>query len=197
MQVNNIIYGPSAYYTTNAITLACVGAYFLADQKLKETYCLNPTKVMEGEAWRLITYPFLHGNLLHLAMNVSSLRHLGPHIQNIWGTSGFVKIAALSIAADLGAKVMFQPTATSIGLSGVLCGMLGSMHVVHRPLLNPIFNKQAIYKTIALTVAVGIILKTIFDMRMDHLAHLSGYVAGLTFSYMSGGAIYRIIITHI
>jgi membrane associated rhomboid family serine protease len=43
------------------------------------------TLMMAGQWWRLLTPAFLHGNLMHLAVNCYSLNNLGPPVEGAAG----------------------------------------------------------------------------------------------------------------
>lgn len=114
---------------TNTVTIVCIASYALTiimGQNLLSQGALDVSKVLQGQVWRIVTYPILHLNILHLISNIHGLRTIGPLIEKRWGAPGFAKIAALSIAADIMAKAVFQREGGSVGLSGVLYGMIGA-----------------------------------------------------------------------
>ena len=45
---------------------------------------------MSLQLWRLITYQFLHGPLLHILFNMVCLFFLGPTLEKNWGSKRFV-----------------------------------------------------------------------------------------------------------
>lgn len=48
------------------------------------------TCFMEGEVWRLITYQFLHGGVMHLVFNMWALHFFGPAVENAMGAKRFL-----------------------------------------------------------------------------------------------------------
>jgi len=92
--------------------------------------------VIEGingnQFWRLITYQFLHGNLLHLGMNMMALYVFGPLIEKWWGPRRFLAFYLLcgACGAWLMALFAFFPSlinggqAWLVGASGSIFGVL-------------------------------------------------------------------------
>jgi membrane associated rhomboid family serine protease len=77
--------------------------------------------------WRLVSYGFLHGGLLHLGMNMYALFVLGPLLERMWGRAIFLTIYLLSCVGGGATAVVFSPTGNMVGASGAICGLLGSM----------------------------------------------------------------------
>lgn len=84
------------------------------------------------EFWRLFTYQFLHGNLLHLGMNMMALYVFGPLIEKWWGPRRFLAFYLLcgACGAWLMAMFAFNPAiingqhAWLVGASGSIFGVL-------------------------------------------------------------------------
>jgi membrane associated rhomboid family serine protease len=77
--------------------------------------------------WRLLSYGFLHGGLLHLGMNMYALYVLGPLLEKMWGKVIFLTIYLLACLGGGAVGLAFQPVGSLIGASGAICGLLGSM----------------------------------------------------------------------
>ena len=60
---------------------------------------MDPRIVLRGEFWRLITSVFIHGGLIHLAMNMWSLFVIGPLVERLYGNMAY---AIVYLAAGLG-----------------------------------------------------------------------------------------------
>ncbi|HLQ75788.1 MAG TPA: rhomboid family intramembrane serine protease, partial [Terriglobia bacterium] len=41
--------------------------------------------------WQLVTYIFLHGDVLHILFNMLGLWFFGPDLERLWGTRKFIK----------------------------------------------------------------------------------------------------------
>ena len=72
---------------------------------------------MAGQYWRLLTPAFLHGSLIHLAVNSSSLNSLGPLLEARAGHARF--LVAYLLAGVAGNVASFLGSTTpSLGASG-------------------------------------------------------------------------------
>ena len=78
------------------------------------------------QPWRLLSCIFLHGGLLHLALNMLLQLRLGLTAEFVWGTRRFLPVYFGSgVAASLWASVI-MPANISVGASGALMGVLGA-----------------------------------------------------------------------
>lgn len=88
-------------------------------------------RVPDFQPWQLISYSFLHGNLLHLFTNMFAMWMFGVQIENLWGSrtffvyyfvcvigAGLVQLVVSSMAAADGG---IYPT---VGASGGVFGVL-------------------------------------------------------------------------
>ena len=69
--------------------------------------------------WRLVTAGFLHGGLMHIAMNLYVLYDLGPQVEELYGTNRFLVIYLLSSGGGFLASTYWANT-LSIGASAAL-----------------------------------------------------------------------------
>ena len=91
-----------------------------------------PQGINGMQFWRLFTYQFLHGNLLHLGMNMMALYVFGPLIEKWWGAKRFLAFYLLcgACGAWLMAMFAFDPAiingqhAWLVGASGSIFGVL-------------------------------------------------------------------------
>lgn len=174
------------------IGLACIATHGVINLTQKNTtyflkeYSLNASKVLNGEILRLLTYPFLHVNLIHLGLNINSLSQIGPQFEKKWGNLGCAKMITYAIAANLIGEALFSSSnSSSVGLSGVLCGMQGALIAnkdKHKKI--DVFFKNII-STLAFDILNSIALETLTGIRISHIGHISGYLAGLTFSLLN------------
>ena len=86
----------------------------------------SAAKVAQGELWRLVTSGFVHGNLIHLAVNGLALVGLGRMGEAVFGPARFLWIFLLSV---VGGALMAQMTGSllSFGASGGLFGVMGAL----------------------------------------------------------------------
>jgi membrane associated rhomboid family serine protease len=152
--------------------------------------------------WQGIVSPFsymaLHGNFLHLGMNLAMFAAFGAGLERgaggkrliaIFLTTGVIAAfthAALYVVSNvLGYPGLFpDPGAPLIGASGGISGVVGAVIVMARDkgLLND-FLKGKITKPVIAIIA-SILLLGIFGMPgaggpIAWMAHLGGFIAGL------------------
>jgi len=46
---------------------------------------LDPARVRQGWIWQLVTYAFLHGSLMHIALNMFALYMFGASMERVFG----------------------------------------------------------------------------------------------------------------
>jgi membrane associated rhomboid family serine protease len=93
---------------------------------LTERLELKPSKVLEGELWRVITYAFVHepANIVPIVLNVIFLISLGRQLEDLFGWKEFLAYYLLSgFLAGLG----FMVASAVFGSDGALLGPVGSV----------------------------------------------------------------------
>jgi len=90
---------------------------------------LVPHAVAAGQPWRLITYAFLHGGILHLMLNMLGLMSLGPALELSLGSVRFAVLYLVSsLAGGILICLLYEPiSGFVIGGSGALFGMMGAI----------------------------------------------------------------------
>jgi membrane associated rhomboid family serine protease len=88
--------------------------------------------VAEGEWWRLLTGGFLHGNYLHLGMNMYALWILGGVLERGLGPVRYLGIYFVGLFAGSLGVMLVSPTATTVGASGAVFGLMGATVAVQR-----------------------------------------------------------------
>lgn len=150
---------------------------------------LIPKLVMRGMIWQLITYSFLHFQLLHLLFNALSLWMFGSQLESDWGSKRFLEFyffctiaAALTTVAMSYTHVLgLSPVTTTIGASGGIYGLLVAFGVLHGeseimmfPLPFRIKAKYFVWGIVFLTL-VGAIQES---GGVANFAHLGGLLFG-------------------
>ena len=135
--------------------------------------------VLRHEVWRLPASVFIHGGLLHLAVNMWCLYNIGPLVERFFGN---VATAAIYLAAGVGgaiASMATLPVRVSVGASGAIFGLLGALLafllVNHRSVPTTVLNPL---RSSALSF---VIFNTIFGAAVpivDQSAHLGGLATG-------------------
>jgi rhomboid protease GluP len=135
--------------------------------------------VLRHEYWRLPASVFIHGGLIHLAVNMWCLYNIGPLVERLFGNLAF---AAIYLAAGIGgaiASMATLPFRVSVGASGAIFGILGALlaflvvnrHSVPGSVLKPLRSSALSF----------VIFNTLFGVavpNIDQSAHMGGLVTG-------------------
>lgn len=98
-------------------------------QALIDAGALAPALVRQnGEYWRLVSGGFLHGSVLHLAVNMYSLHVLGRFVEVMAGTRRMAIVYAVSlVASSLAVVYLGGPGDVTVGASGAIFGLFGAL----------------------------------------------------------------------
>ena len=136
--------------------------------------------VDRGEWWRVISAPFLHGGLIHLALNGLVLLWGGSLVERLMGRAWFAAIYAVSAVAGVVVSLAInEASVVSVGASGALMGLMASLFVAsfHFP-PGPV---RVRLWTTAMQVLIPSLLPvatTVTGQRVDFGAHLGGALGG-------------------
>jgi membrane associated rhomboid family serine protease len=89
-----------------------------------------PGGLADGEWWRLLTAAFLHGSIIHLAMNMFVLWFIGAPVEQAIGRGRFIALYIVSGLAGSAGALLFDPYAITVGASGAIFGILGAALVL-------------------------------------------------------------------
>ena len=150
-----------------------------ADQLLRWGASRGIDVVLNREYWRLATTMFLHGGLIHLAMNMWGLYAVGPLVERLYGSLAFAIIYLASGVGGALASLAASPFRVGVGASGAICGILGALTaflIVHRRAIP-----RLILKSFRASLTSVVILMAILGYcvpNIDHQAHLGGLATG-------------------
>jgi len=136
----------------------------------------NDYLVRNGEYYRLLTSIFLHGSLVHLILNMYSLYIIGPQIESFFGKIKFLVIYLISGISGSLLSIAFMHNTISIGASGAIFGLLGSLlyfGYYYRAYLGNVVKSQ-ILPIIIINLMIGFLLPNI-----DNGAHIGGLIGGV------------------
>lgn len=129
---------------------------------------------IDAEPWRVLSAVFLHGNLLHLGMNMLSLLNLGRTLEPHFRSARFLLLYLVTGALGFCATVWWRgELARSVGASGAIFGLLGAFIgalIVRR---NPGWQR-----VFASNLLMAFLLGYMFP-NVDNAAHAGGFVAGV------------------
>ena len=127
-----------------------------------------------GEIWRLVTAMYLHGGLVHLALNSMALINLGPLIEGSFGSRKFFLIYTTTGIAGFIASTFVSPLSPSVGASGAIFGLLGFSIVYGRYRAGSV--GRAVAEQLMPWVVFGVVM--LFMPRIDNAAHAGGLLTG-------------------
>jgi membrane associated rhomboid family serine protease len=146
---------------------------------------------VQFEPWRLLAYSFLHGGLLHLAMNSIFLFIIGPMLEQSLGSVRFcVLYVVAAIGGGIGGCLWHNPFAPLVGGSGALFGMAGAVVATHmrqgRHLLD--FLNYRGPRLLVMLIVANLIFGMVSDI-VSNAGHIGGLIAGfaLTFCFLERG----------
>jgi len=190
------------------LLIACIAGFVLqqtADQFFGGNWLAGLALVPSGfilkhQLWQLVTYAFLHADVMHLFFNLMMLVFIGGELEAVWGSRRFLKFYFFcSISAGLlylflqllvlRGDGLHQPM---VGASGAIFGLLAAYGILfsERTLLFMlVFPMKA--KQFVLVLGAIELMSTIFSSRsgLSSAAHLGGMLAGV--GYLYGGALFR------
>lgn len=136
---------------------------------------------LQGQWWRLLTAPFLHGHPLHFLMNAAALVYLGRRIEVLarWPHVPLVFLFAACIGGEASARFV---SSTSIGASGGLMGWLGFL-LVFESLHTGLVPRSARRRLVAGVLLTGLI-GLIGYRFIDNAAHAGGLLAGMLYAFI-------------
>ena len=133
----------------------------------------RPLPYIDGEWWRLVMAVFLHGSLLHIAMNSWVLMDIGPQVEQVYGSARYLFLYILTGAVGF----VFSAVRGhfSIGASGAIMGLIGLMIAITSrrggSYMRTIRNQ--LIRWVLYMFVIGIMISGI-----DNFAHFGGLAAG-------------------
>ena len=183
----NDVFSAKRIIFTNIISLICILMYVIVgiygnnffnfDANVLANFGANNILLIKnGEIWRLLTCAFLHVGLIHLVVNMYSLRVIGPSVEGLIGKGKFVFIYLVSaISASLMSLVFVDSNIVSVGASGAIFGLMGALLYFgyhYRLYLNDAIKNQ-IVPVILFNLIIGFMMPGI-----DNGAHIGGLIGG-------------------
>jgi membrane associated rhomboid family serine protease len=140
---------------------------------------LSGIEVAQGDYWRLLTAAFLHGGLLHIALNMYALYLFGPFVEQVLGRWRFIATyLTLAIGSSVLVYLLEDPFTPTIGASGAVFGLFGLA------LIFLIRTRQNITGMLVLLAINGFISLGNGISWQGHLGgFLTGVALGLVFAY--------------
>ena len=135
---------------------------------------------LSGQWWRLVTYMFLHGGLMHIAFNMWCLWDLGALCESLYGRWTYAAIYFVTgIAAGL-ASVGWNPGVLSVGASGAIFGLAGALIASFYlgEFSVPRFAIQGTLRSLLFFVGFNVLFGSMVS-GIDNACHAGGLASGL------------------
>jgi len=176
------IFKPKKIIITKILILICIIMYLLSitltDNFTTSLLILganNRGLVLNGDIFRLISSIFLHGNILHLFVNMYSLWIIGSQVETYLGKFRYLIIYLLSGLMGNLFSIVFLENSLSVGASGAIFGLMGCLLYFgyhYRLYLSNALTNQII-PIIILNLVFGFSVSGI-----DNASHIGGLIGG-------------------
>jgi len=138
--------------------------------------------MQHGRWWTLITAIFLHGGLLHIYFNLSSIRQLAPAVEEFFGTNRLILIFIISgVLGYISSNLRGIPF--TVGASGSLFGLLGALVYYGRDrggAFGTAIFKQS-WQGALVNLALGFLIPIV-----NNWAHIGGFIGGYLAAMLLG-----------
>jgi len=160
-------YAKGSIFNSNSAVLVLLGA------KVNEL-------ITQGQYYRLISAMFLHGGIVHLAVNMYSLYAIGPMVEKVYGKAKFIAIYFVAGICSSLLSYVYSPS-MSIGASGAIFGLLGAVLVFAIKSKGKTGSAfiRSILSVIIVNIFIGMTLPGI-----DNFGHIGGLIGGIIISFL-------------
>lgn len=140
---------------------------------------LSGPVTLQGQWWRVLSAVFLHGGLLHIAINMFALWQVGALVERLFGHRNYLLIYLGAGVCGSFASLWWKPSVLSVGASGAIFGLYGALfgfmlaqhEVMPRGLMREL--RSSAFAFIAFSLFAGFAMPGI-----DNAAHLGGLAGG-------------------
>jgi membrane associated rhomboid family serine protease len=142
-----------------------------------------PSRILDGEPWRLISSAFLHAGVLHVGLNSYVLWIVGSSLERMLGSARFLVAYTFSLVLASFASLALSDASLTVGGSGAVFGLFGveAIVVFLRPDLLPTGMRQAHARNVLLNLAINVVNS--FQPNIATIAHFGGGLAGALIGY--------------
>jgi membrane associated rhomboid family serine protease len=172
----------------NILLVVTIAIFLLtsgADEEFISSFALWP--LQSGfMPWQLVTYAFLHGNLMHLAFNMYGLWLFGKEMESLLGRRTFLYLYFASVLSAAAMQLLVTSLTgglyPTVGASGGVFGLLlaygmcfpnRKLMLLFPPIPMSAWVFVTLYALIELTLGV-----TGTQAGVAHFAHLGGMLGG-------------------
>ncbi|XP_068337978.1 RHOMBOID-like protein 1 [Pyrus communis] len=138
--------------------------------------------VHQHQGWRLISCMWLHAGVFHVLANMLSLVFIGIWLEQEFG---FVRIGFLYLMSGFGGSLLsalFIQYGISVGASGVLFGLRGSMLLELTSNWTMYVNKLAALLTLLFIIIINLVVGIL--PHADNFARIGGFVSRFLLGFL-------------
>lgn len=130
--------------------------------------------------WRLFTYMFLHGSVLHIGFNMWCLWDLGALCESLYGRWTYAAVYVITGIAGGVASLGWNPQVWSVGASGAIFGLAGALIASFYlgEFSLPSFAIKGTLRSLLFFAAFNILFGSMFP-GIDNACHFGGLISGL------------------
>jgi len=140
----------------------------------------GPLTLQNGELWRVLTSNYVHGGIIHIALNMWCLWSLGSLAEQIFDRwTYFLTYTACGVAGSI-VSLWLHPKNVSVGASGAIFGLAGALIAalyLGRLPIHPAALRGTL-KSLLSFAAYNLFFGAVVPF-IDNSAHIGGFVAGL------------------
>lgn len=144
------------------------------------------TETLNGDWWRLLTSMFLHGGIMHIILNIFGLVLGGLFVEPIFGRIRYFVLYLISGLCGSLASIWWYDNTISVGASGAIFGLYGSILGLLLTDAFPKNNRKGIFIMIGAYIAINLVMG--LAGGIDNAAHIGGLISGA----ISGFLLYKI-----
>lgn len=181
------------------LILTCVGVYltqllFVATGQqfaFDYVFSLHGDGIRRLWLWQLVSYQFLHANLVHLFFNMYGLYMFGSSMEREMGGTRFLALYLLSgILGGLG-FVLIEPRVPCIGASASVFGILAAFATIYpRVMISLLFPPVTLPAWQFVSILAGmdlVYMVTGIRGQIAYAAHVAGALAGFVYTMIWSG----------
>jgi len=140
--------------------------------------------VFAGQWWRMLTSVFLHGGVIHIALNMWALFNLGILAEILYGRRNYTILYLLCGLGGSALSIFWHPNQVGIGASGAIFGIAGALLPALKFQKNPRIAAalRGSFSSIGLFVIYNLLFGAAIPF-IDNAAHLGGLITGMVTGY--------------
>lgn len=137
--------------------------------------------IQAGQWWRLVTAGFLHGGLIHIAMNSWVMFSVGAQVEETYGAARYLVLYFVATTTGFLASTYFSAS-ISVGASAGLFGLIGAM--IAAGMRSKTSMGAAIRAQYTQWVIYMLVIGLLPMFNIDTAAHLGGLAGGFAIAWV-------------